>query len=143
MPRSANWTRSAGARELLTNVDVEGGCAPPIPTAAICRPTVASFCNGSMGIWESLSLRDEALSLRAAAAKPREQIDRIQQSRLAKLVEHARTYSPYYREKFAALADAAYNLADLPTTTKTELMDNFDHVVTVADVSRSEVEAFF
>ncbi len=59
------------------------------------------------------------------------------------LVEHARANSEYYRDKFADVDETEFELADLPTTNKSELMDNFDRVVTVDDVRRDDVEEFF
>ena len=41
------------------------------------------------------------------------------------------------------MADANFKLTDLPTSSKPELMENFDRSVTVDDVRRDEVESFF
>jgi phenylacetate-CoA ligase len=96
-----------------------------------------------MEIWESLEFGALALSLRLAAAKPREEILEIQRSRLENLVQHARENSPYYREKFSAVSGSSFQISELPVTTKSQLMDNFDRAVTVDDVRRTDVKSFF
>jgi phenylacetate-coenzyme A ligase PaaK-like adenylate-forming protein len=83
-----------------------------------------------------------ALGLRRAARRSREAIERVQRARLQALVRHARANSKYYREKFAAIDEAKFGLTDLPTTTKSDMMDNFDDAVTAADVCRHDVETF-
>jgi phenylacetate-coenzyme A ligase PaaK-like adenylate-forming protein len=96
-----------------------------------------------MEVWESLEFGARALSLRSAATKPMEEILEIQRSRLQELVHHARDNSEFFREKFARIDEASFRLTDLPTSTKAELMENFDRAVTVDDVRRDEVEKFF
>lgn len=95
-----------------------------------------------MAIWEPLEFGARALALRLAATKPVEEILDVQRSRLNDLVEHARTHSALYREKFACIDDSSFDLTDLPTSTKIEIMDHFDEAVTVPDVHRHEVEGF-
>jgi phenylacetate-coenzyme A ligase PaaK-like adenylate-forming protein len=96
-----------------------------------------------MELWESLEFGAKALALRTSASKPREEILRTQRCRFESLVRHARENSAFYREKYAAIDDANLQLADLPTTDKSQVMENFDDVLTVADVTRRDVEEFF
>lgn len=96
-----------------------------------------------MAIWPSLKFGARAMALKLAARRPRAEIERIQQRRLARLVRHARTHSAYHRERLSAVRGGVLRLADLPTSTKAELMENFDRAVTVDDVRRDEVEEFF
>jgi phenylacetate-coenzyme A ligase PaaK-like adenylate-forming protein len=96
-----------------------------------------------MAFWESLEFGALAVSLRQTAAKSAEEIREIQRSRFGHLVRHAREHSPFFREKFAGINDTSFELADLPTSTKSELMENFEDVLTVRDVRRQEVEEFF
>ncbi len=95
-----------------------------------------------MAIWESLEFGARAVALRLAAAKSLEEILDIQRSRLVELVQHARTHSAFYREKFAHIDGSPFELTDLPTTTKSEIMDHFDDALTVPDVRRQDVEEF-
>ena len=97
-----------------------------------------------MSLWESLKFGVHAISLeRAAATKTRAEIEAIQRGRLEKLVEHARQHSDFYRERFAHVSGSDFDLLDLPTTNKKEIMENFDRVLTVDDLTRADVIEFF
>ena len=96
-----------------------------------------------MELWESVEFGALAVSLRATAAKSAEEIRSIQRSRLENLVRHARQNSSFFRDKFAGINDSSFELTDLPTSTKTELMEHFNDALTVRDVRRADVEGFF
>lgn len=96
-----------------------------------------------MEIWESIEFGARALMLKATVKKSREEIDQLGRERLTKLVEHARANSEFWREKLAAVAESDFEITDLPTSNKPELMENFDRSMTVDDVCRDEVENFF
>lgn len=96
-----------------------------------------------MGIWQSLKFGTRAVVLQRTAELSPRAIERIQRRRLKTLVRHAREKSEFYREKYAGVDESNFELADLAPTDKAELMDNFDRVVTVEDVRRKDVEAFF
>jgi phenylacetate-coenzyme A ligase PaaK-like adenylate-forming protein len=81
--------------------------------------------------------------LERTAKLPFRAIERIERRRLASLVGFARVNSPHYADKYAGVRDSDFELADLPITSKAELMDNFDRVLTVDDVRRDDLEAFF
>ncbi len=95
-----------------------------------------------MEFWESIEFGAHAFKLRSAAGKPLEEINQIGRSRLEKLVHYARDNSEYWRKKLSNVANSSFELADLPTSSKPELMDNFDRAVTVDDIRRDEVEDF-
>jgi phenylacetate-CoA ligase len=97
----------------------------------------------AMELWESVEFGALALSLRSTDAKALEEIRELQRSRLEKLVRHAREHSAHYREKFARVGDSSFALTDLPTSSKAELMENFEQALTVDDIRRDEVEEFF
>jgi phenylacetate-coenzyme A ligase PaaK-like adenylate-forming protein len=100
----------------------------------------------ALQLWEELEFGARALALRLAAEKSPDDILEVQRERLVDLVEHAVEGSAYYREKFGEVAGidvGTFKLTDLPTTTKSDIMDNFDNALTVDDVRRDEVEAFF
>jgi phenylacetate-coenzyme A ligase PaaK-like adenylate-forming protein len=79
-------------------------------------------------------------------------LSRRRDARLAALVAHARTSSPYYRELYRGLpagdvlrGDLLLGdvpLGDLPTVTKPQLMARFDDWVTDPAVTRADLEAF-
>jgi phenylacetate-coenzyme A ligase PaaK-like adenylate-forming protein len=96
----------------------------------------------TMDIWESLEFGARALLLKAAANKPAEEIACVGRSRLKQLLAYARASSEFWREKLSGVPDSDFALADLPTSSKPELMDNFDRAVTVDDLRRDEIESF-
>jgi phenylacetate-CoA ligase len=96
-----------------------------------------------MEIWESIEFGARALMLKSTVKKSREEIDEIGRTRLTKLVEHARNDSAFWREKLKPVPDTNFELTELPTSNKPELMENFERSVTVDDVRRDEVEGFF
>jgi phenylacetate-CoA ligase len=95
-----------------------------------------------MDIWESIEFGARALMLKSAASKSPEEIQRLGRLRLEQLVAHARANSEFWREKFAGVAESSFELTDLPTSNKPELMDNFDRAVTADDLRRDEIESF-
>src|SRR5438105_80004 len=95
-----------------------------------------------MDLWDSIEFGARAVMLKSAASKPRVEIERISQLRLEKLVEHARNGYDFWREKLNGVTHSSFDITDLPTSSKPELMDNFDRALTVDDVRRDEVESF-
>lgn len=67
----------------------------------------------------------------------------VQERRLRRLLRHAATRSPLYREKYRGLDLDRCPLSELPTTTKAELMADFDRAVTSPAVRRADLERFF
>ena len=67
---------------------------------------------------------------------------RRQEQRLAALVAHARTSSPFYRHHYRNLPSERVLLRDLPAVTKPQLMAAFDDWVTEPAITRTDVEAF-
>ena len=65
---------------------------------------------------------------------PREQLQRLQQERLIRLLKHAAVAAPYYREVFGALGiteeelDAEFELARLPLLTKEVIRSNLERL---------------
>ena len=65
----------------------------------------------------------------------------LQQQRLRELVAYARVHSPYFAKHYAGVPDD-FKLTDLPITTKTTLMDNYDEWVTDRRLNRAMVEEY-
>ena len=78
---------------------------------------------------------------RAGRGRPEGAVRR-QQARLRRLIEYARSRSPYYRDRYAALPPGAHDLPALPPVTKSDLMANFDGWATDPAVTRKTAEAF-
>ncbi len=91
-------------------------------------------------------LAPEALGARAFEllqrdAWSRERLVEHQREGLRSLIRHAVASSPYYREALGPGAENA-ELADLPTLSKTVLMEQFDRVVTDRRLRLAELEPF-
>lgn len=96
-----------------------------------------------MELWETLRFGARALHLKSMSTASPEKIADKQLSRLRRLVAHAKENSPYLAEKYADVNPETCELADLPVSDKSEVMENFDRWLTVDDVKQNEVEAFF
>src|ERR1043165_6439640 len=117
----------------------------PVRCIGVLRFTAHRLENGSifeMEFWESTEFGARALLLKSAASKPREEIERLAQARLERLVTHARDNSEYWHDKLTGVPNSDFEIADLPTSDKHELMEHFDYAVTVDDVRRDDAEAF-
>lgn len=78
----------------------------------------------------------------AASRAGPERIQALQQRRFRRLLRHAVARSTFYREKYRGLDTDRCPLAALPTTTKAEVMADFDRVVTDPRVRRADLERF-
>jgi phenylacetate-CoA ligase len=78
---------------------------------------------------------------RPSRAKP-DEVRRVQDRRLRQLLSFADEHSPFYRERFRGIDVKTAKLGDLPTTTKSEVMADFDRVLTDRSIRRDEVEDF-
>ena len=65
-----------------------------------------------------------------------------QATRLAALVRFAREHSPLYRELYRGLPAGEVRLEQLPSVTKSRLMDDFDAWVTDPGVTRAGIREF-
>ncbi|MFO0792259.1 MAG: AMP-binding protein [Pirellulales bacterium] len=96
-----------------------------------------------MHVWESLEFGAHALALKSVPGKTAEEIAQIGRERLVKLVAHARANSEFWRDKLSGVPEDSFQLSDLPTSNKPELMRSFEQSLTVRDVTQAEVEEFF
>jgi phenylacetate-CoA ligase len=95
-----------------------------------------------MEIWQTIEFGARALLLKHGATRPPHEIKRRARSRLQHLIAQARAKSLFWRDKLAVVKDGSFELSDLPTSNKIELMENFNEAVTVDDLRREEVESF-
>ena len=72
---------------------------------------------------------------------PRKMIEKKQNERLRKLVNYARKNSDFYAEKYRGIGND-YNLSDLPVTTKPEMMNSFDSVLTDSSINMKRIDDF-
>ena len=73
--------------------------------------------------------------------KPPGYIEELRRQRLQRLLRHA-VAAPFFREKYKGFDLERIELSHLPTTSKQELMANFDRAVTDPAIRRADVEAF-
>ncbi len=71
-----------------------------------------------------------------------ERVARIQRRRLRALVRRAVERAPFFREKYRGIDLERFDLADLPPSSKAELMADFDRTVTDPAVRRAGLERF-
>ncbi|WP_251523185.1 phenylacetate--CoA ligase family protein [Robertmurraya korlensis] len=73
--------------------------------------------------------------------KPEDVLSR-QQSRLADLINFARSNSQYYAQKYSELPERITSLQQIPPVTKSELMDHFNDWVTDPEITIEGVKEF-
>ncbi|HEX3600372.1 MAG TPA: hypothetical protein VHU84_09540 [Lacipirellulaceae bacterium] len=96
-----------------------------------------------MEIWESIEFGARTLALRSVSKKSPDEIERLSRRRLDQLIEQARSKSALWRDKLSGIRGSSFELTDLPTSSKPELMADFERSLTVDDVRRDELGAFF
>jgi phenylacetate-coenzyme A ligase PaaK-like adenylate-forming protein len=69
-------------------------------------------------------------------------IKALQERRLRRLVAWAISHSPFYAQLYRDLDPARFELGQLPVVTKTEMMANFDELLTDRGLRRADLEAF-
>src|SRR5690606_27563935 len=94
-------------------------------------------------ILQSLAFGFHATTLEYSATLSENQIRESQQSRLKDLVEYAKKHSAFYGERLAAIDVDNFDITDLPITNKQEVMENFERVLTVEDITREDVQKYF
>ncbi|MEU6122082.1 phenylacetate--CoA ligase family protein [Streptomyces sp. NPDC047123] len=80
--------------------------------------------------------------IRRARKRDAPALARRRAGRLADLVAHARSASPYYRDLYSGLPERVDDPALLPVTDKKRLMDHFDDWATDRGVTLEKIRAF-
>ena len=70
-----------------------------------------------------------------------EEIKKIQEKKLKKIVRYARNNSPYFKNLYKDIQDD-FTLEDLPTTNKKDLMNNFNDWVTDRNINWKRIDEF-
>src|SRR5215471_19043976 len=84
----------------------------------------------------------QGLQQKRVLGRTLEQIKQLQQTRLHQLVQHAKSHSPFYAERFRDINPDQFEVDQLPVTSKAEMMKNFDRFLTVRDLHLAELEEF-
>jgi phenylacetate-coenzyme A ligase PaaK-like adenylate-forming protein len=93
-------------------------------------------------MWHIVRLVAKSLQQKAVLRKQQEHILALQQQRLRRLVAWAKEKSPFYGERFRHIDLHRFELAQLPTVTKAEMMTEFDRFTTDRGLRRAELEEF-
>jgi len=91
---------------------------------------------------QTLHLLSEVVRQQRALRVGRDGLIELQRQRLAKLVAHAKQNSPFYADRLRDVDPDHLKLSRLPTLNKTQMMENFDRLLTVRDLKRVELEPF-
>lgn len=78
----------------------------------------------------------------AVMKRSQDAILQIQERRLRDLLRFSREHSKYYREKWKNIDIETCKLQDLPILTKTEMMENFENLVTDPRLKKNEIIDF-
>lgn len=94
-----------------------------------------------------LKLLWDLYALKRNEHKTNEQIRRIQEQKLRKMLAFAYEHSAYYRRAFeqAGISSETVGsapLSDFPTLDKAALLEHFDELITVADLNQEEIRRF-
>lgn len=94
-----------------------------------------------------LKLLWDLYALKRNEHKTNEQIRRIQEQKLRKMLAFAYEHSAYYRRAFeqAGISSETIGsapLSDFPTLDKAALLEHFDELITVADLNQEEIRRF-
>ena len=69
------------------------------------------------------------------------ELKRLQEKRLKKIVKYARGNSAYFNELYKGVEDS-FNLEDLPVTNKIDMMKNFDTWITDKNINMQRIEEY-
>jgi len=95
-----------------------------------------------MGLFSTMGFGLRVLSLHHSARHDPRRTAAVQEARLRRLLAHAVRRSAFYRARYRGLDVSRCPLAELPVTTKAELMAQFDDVVTDSRVRLDDVGRF-
>lgn len=93
-------------------------------------------------MWETARLVTRGILQKAALWDGPRLVQWLQRRRLQRLVAHAKEHSPFYAQRLKHINPENFRLEDIPPVTKTELMENFDDVVTDRRIKLRDLEAF-
>ncbi len=94
-----------------------------------------------MSFLQSLRFASRTAELGKVARWKPARVQRLVKRRLARLVRHAVTRSPFYREKYRGLGES-FSISDLPPTTKSELAQNLQASFTDPRVQVEDIALF-
>jgi len=93
-------------------------------------------------MWETVRLVGRGILQKAALWDGYRVVEWLQQRRLRQLIIHAKLHSPFYARHLSHVDPDNFRLQDVPPVTKTQLMQNFDDVVTDRRLRLRDLEEF-
>ena len=95
----------------------------------------------------TIKVLQELAALKQNEKKSAPQLRRLQEQKLRAMLTYAYAHSPYYKNAFEAAGLTAETiktapLSAFPTLNKTTLLDQFDSLITVPDVTQEELRRF-
>lgn len=94
-----------------------------------------------MSLVQTIRFARDAYRFGRIARKSPNYVEVLRNDRLRRLLQHA-VKAPFFRMKYRGLTLDQIQLSELPTTTKHELMTDFDQAVTDPALRRDEIEKF-
>ena len=88
-----------------------------------------------------MSLLSAMIKTYAGESRSREETAEIQKKRLKKLGDYARSRSPFYQKLYEGITDD-FELTDLPSVDKPEMMAHFDDVITDRNITMKRIDEF-
>ena len=88
-----------------------------------------------------MSLISAMLKTYKANKMPQNELKKLQQKRLEKIVKYARKNSPYFTELYKEVGNS-FKLEDLPVTNKVDMMNNFDKWLTDRNINMQRIEEY-
>src|SRR5262245_21355690 len=93
-------------------------------------------------MWATMRLLGRIARQKWALVGGREGILKLQRKRLSALIAHSKKHSPFYAERLRDVNPQRFDLQQVPTLNKTQMMENFDRLLTVRGLKRAELEPF-
>jgi phenylacetate-coenzyme A ligase PaaK-like adenylate-forming protein len=93
-------------------------------------------------LWQACRLLAQGFIEKSVLGRSPEYIQALQKRRLQALVARAKADSPFHAERLCDIDPGHFELRQLPTLTKTEMMANFDRFLTDRRIMRTDLEEF-
>jgi phenylacetate-coenzyme A ligase PaaK-like adenylate-forming protein len=93
-------------------------------------------------LWQGCRLLASGFIQKSVSRRSPGHIQALQLRRLQALVVRAKSDSPYHAERLRDIDPAHFELRQLPTLTKSDMMANFDRFLTDRRITRADLEAF-
>src|SRR6516225_9714813 len=101
-----------------------------------------SYRPDSWKLWQGCRLLTTGFIQKSVSCRSLAHIQALQLRRLRALVVRAKSDSPYHAERLRDIDPAHFELGQLPTLTKNDMMANFDRFLTDRRITRADLEEF-